>query len=176
MVNGVKVSIWPGIVFMVNSTWKNATRLQEGGSHLVRTGCWDRVQRRRDLKGLLKCRFGHFLHLLKCPRPWLAVGGVRIWDDKEPDMRFEGVNDLSFLHAGYETLVLSLNKLLSKSLVLSWVVDATLFSGWGTLRDYSDWQNSHWFVHQRFKGNNYKPSICKDPHKDTCFALKAFVI
>ena len=39
----------------------------------------------------------------------LAVGGVRIWDDKEPDMRFEGVNDLSFLHAGYETLVLSLN-------------------------------------------------------------------
>lgn len=116
------MSIWPGTVFMVKSDWKHATWLQDGESHLVRTGCWDRVQKRRNLKRLLKHGFGHFLHFLKCPRPWLSVGGVRIWDDTEPDMRFGGVNDLSFLHAGYETLVLSLNKLLYKPLVLPWVM------------------------------------------------------
>lgn len=170
------MSIWPGTVFMVKSDWKHAAWLREGESHLVRTGRWDRVQKRRNRKRLLKHEFGHFLHFLKCPRLWLSVGEVRIRDDKEPDMRFEGVNHLSFLHAGYETLVLSLNKLLSKPLVLPWDVDATVFSGWGTLCNYSDWQKYHWFIHQRFKGNNYKPSIWKDPHKDTCFALKAFII
>lgn len=35
---------------------------------------------------------------------------------------------------------------------------------------------THGYIYQKFKGNNYKPNICKDPHKDICFALKIFII